>query len=125
MTIMPSAVGAVAAPYKVDISCGQNIGRVSSEWFSRPDDERFLSLPDICHHVHARVDAATTHMAESQAIRVVARRGEPERLDLVVPGCDTDVALTHWSFGQLLWSLVGAPASYLRGLPAMLAGINL
>jgi hypothetical protein len=26
--------------YKVDISRGQRIGRVSSEWFSRPDDER-------------------------------------------------------------------------------------
>ncbi len=31
---------------------------------------------------------------------------------------------THWSFGQLA-SLVGAPAGYLRGLPAPIAGINL
>jgi hypothetical protein len=124
MTIMPSAVGAATAPYKVDISRGRNIGRVSSEWFSRPDDERFLSLPDLYDHVRARADAATTHMAESRAIRVVARSGEPERLGLVVPGCDTDVAPTHWSFAQLC-SLVGAPASYLRSLPAMLAGINM
>ncbi|HNS88172.1 MAG TPA: DUF932 domain-containing protein, partial [Parvularculaceae bacterium] len=34
------------------------------------------------------------------------------------------VAPTHWSFGQL-GSLVGAPASYLRQLPAPLAAINL
>lgn len=34
------------------------------------------------------------------------------------------VAPTNWSFGQLC-SLVGAPASYLRQLPAALAGINL
>ncbi|HBS35064.1 MAG TPA: DUF932 domain-containing protein, partial [Parvularcula sp.] len=34
------------------------------------------------------------------------------------------VAPTHWSFGQLS-SLVGAPASYLRQLPAPLAAINL
>lgn len=27
------------AGFKVDISRGQRIGRVSSEWFSRPDDE--------------------------------------------------------------------------------------
>ena len=33
-----------SAGYKVDISRGERIGRVSSEWFSRPDDERFLSL---------------------------------------------------------------------------------
>ena len=40
------ALGAppVAAGYKVDISRGERIGRVSSEWFSRPDDERYLSL---------------------------------------------------------------------------------
>ena len=34
------------------------------------------------------------------------------------------MAPTHWSFGQLC-SLVGAPSSYLRQLPAPLAGINL
>src|SRR5690606_31749950 len=34
------------------------------------------------------------------------------------------VAPTHWSFGQLA-ALVGAPAAYLRQLPAPLAGINL
>jgi hypothetical protein len=33
-----------AGGYKVDVSRGQRIGRVSSEWFSRPDDERYLSL---------------------------------------------------------------------------------
>jgi hypothetical protein len=31
--------------YKVDVSRGQRIGRVSSEWFNRPDDERYLSSP--------------------------------------------------------------------------------
>lgn len=36
--------------YKVDISRGECVGRVSSEWFSRPDDKRFLSLtlPLLC-----------------------------------------------------------------------------
>ena len=37
----------VRGGYKVDVSRGQRIGRVSSEWFSRPDDERFLSLGDL------------------------------------------------------------------------------
>jgi hypothetical protein len=36
----------VTGSYKVDVSRGQRIGRVSSEWFSRPDDERYLSLAD-------------------------------------------------------------------------------
>ena len=58
---------------------------------------------------------------ESAAIRVEASRDDAERLALMLPGSD---APTHWSFGQLA-SLVGAPAAYLRQLPAPLAGINL
>src|SRR5690349_15653476 len=34
---------ALRGGYKVDPSRGNHQGRVSSEWFSRPDDERFLS----------------------------------------------------------------------------------
>ena len=33
--------------YKVDVSRDGHNGRVSSEWFSRPDDEKFLSLSDL------------------------------------------------------------------------------
>jgi hypothetical protein len=43
---------------------------------------------------------------------------------LIVPGRDEPLAPTHWSFGQLC-TLVGAPTSYLRQLPAALCGINL
>ena len=43
---------------------------------------------------------------------------------LIVPGRDEPVAPTHWSFGQMC-SLVGAPAGYLRQLPAPLAAINM
>ncbi len=38
------AASAASGAYKVDITRGERIGRVSSEWFSRPDDERYLSL---------------------------------------------------------------------------------
>ncbi|MER8349311.1 DUF932 domain-containing protein, partial [Acinetobacter baumannii] len=68
--------------------------------------------------------AATTRIVESRAVRVEARSDNPERLSLLVPGSDLPVAPTNWSFGQMC-SLVGAPASYLRDLPAALAGINL
>jgi hypothetical protein len=30
----------ISGGYKVDVSRGTNVDRVSSEWFSRPDDER-------------------------------------------------------------------------------------
>ncbi|NDV87411.1 DUF932 domain-containing protein [Aurantimonas aggregata] len=113
-----------SAGYKVDISRGERIGRVSSEWFSRPDDERYLSLSDLYAAVRARADQATARTVESRAIRVEASRDNAERLALIVPGRDESVAPTHWSFGQMC-SLVGAPAGYMRQLPAPLAGINM
>ena len=114
----------VSGGYRVDISRGQNVSRVSSEWFSRPDDERYLSLSELHDSVRRRADRATTRIVESRAVRVEARSDNPERLSLVVPGEDRPIAPTNWSFGQLA-SLVGAPASYLRTLPAALAGINM
>ena len=110
--------------YKVDVSRGQRIGRVSSEWFNRPADERYLSLTDLHNSVKRRSERSKTRIVESEAIRVEASRDNPERLTLMLPGAHQPVAPTHWSFGQLS-SLVGAPAAYLRQLPAPLAGINL
>lgn len=110
--------------YKVDVRRGERIGRVSSEWFSRPADERYLSLPDLFSAVTRRTERSRTRTVESAAIRVEANRGDAERLTLLLPGVDAPVAPTHWSFGQLA-SLVGAPAAYLRQLPAPLAAINL
>ncbi|QBF31850.1 DUF932 domain-containing protein [Thalassococcus sp. S3] len=110
--------------YKVDVSRGGHNGRVSSEWFSRPDDEKFLSLSELYASVKGRAARSRTRTLESAAIRVEAHRDDPEKLALVLPEAETPVAPTHWSFGQLA-SLVGAPAAYLRQLPAPLAGINL
>lgn len=110
--------------FKVDISRGERIGRVSSEWFSRPDDERFLSLLDLHHAVSIRTERARVRTIETADIRVEATRDNAERISLIVPGGREPLAPTHWSYGQLC-SLVGAPASYMRQLPAPLAAINL
>ena len=114
----------VSTGFRVDVSRGSLNGRVSSEWFSRPDDERYLSLTELYDSVKARADRAKARTVESRAVRVEASRDNAERLSLIVPGQEQSVAPTHWSFGQLC-SLVGAPASYMRQLPAPLAGINL
>ncbi len=110
--------------YKVDVSRGTRIGRVSSEWYSRPDDERFLSLSDLQASVRSRAERSRTRAVECATIRVEAAREDPETLTLALPGGEAALAPTHWSFGQLA-SLVGAPAAYLRQLPAPLAAINL
>ncbi|MCL4068919.1 hypothetical protein M3484_20370 [Pseudomonas sp. GX19020] len=110
--------------YKVDVSRGERNGRISSEWFSRPDDERYLSLDDLWASVKARSDRSRTRIVETARIHVDASRDNAERLQLILPRADAPVVPTHWAFGQLA-SMVGAPASYLRQLPAPLAGINL
>ena len=110
--------------YKVDVGRGQRIGRVSSEWFSRPADQRYLSLTELMAAVKGRAERSRTRTVESAAIRVEAHRDDPERLALVLPDAEHPLAPTHWSFGQLA-SLVGAPAAYMRQLPAPLAAINL
>ncbi|WP_334184853.1 DUF932 domain-containing protein [Novosphingobium sp.] len=117
-----SAAG--SAPYRVDISKGRNVSRVSSEWFSRPPDERFLSLDDLYASVLARGQVASTRVVESKGIKVCADAGDPDALTLIPTDGLEPVAPTNWSFGQLC-SLVGAPASYLRNLPGALAGVNL
>ena len=114
----------VSNGFRVDVSRGERVGRVSSEWFSRPDDERYLGLTDLHDAVRRRADRAQARTVESRAVRVEASRDNSERLALIVPGRDEPVMPTHWSFGQLC-GLVGAPSSYLRQLPAPLAGINL
>lgn len=110
--------------YKVDVGRGQRVGRVSSEWFNRPADERYLSLSDLMASVQGRAERSRTRTVESAAIRVEASRDDAEQLTLMLPGAESLAAPTHWSFGQLA-SIVGAPATYLRQLPAPLAGINL
>ena len=107
--------------YKVDVSRGTNVDRVSSEWFSRPDDERYLSLDDLFSSVKGRAERSRTRTVESAAIRVEAHRDNPDKLCLVLPGADEPIAPTHWSFGQLS-SLVGAPAAYPPALPEELLG---
>ena len=112
---------AVSSGFRVDVSRGQRIGRVSSEWFSRPDDERYLNLPDLYEAVRGHAERAQARTVESRAIKVEANRDNPERLALTVPGRDEPVAPTHWSFGQLC-TLVGTPTSYLRNSRQRFAG---
>jgi len=83
-----------------------------------------LSLTELYDAVKSRADRAKARTVESRAVRVEASRENAERLSLIVPGQEQPIAPTHWSFGQLC-SLVGAPAKYLRELPAPLAGINM
>ena len=118
-----NAVAAVTAPFKIDAFKGSRDGRVSSQWFSRPDDQRFLSLDDLYEKVQARAERSDTRIVDVNQIRINASRDDADKLTMNLDG-DVEVTPSHWSFGQLA-GLVGAPAGYLRKLPASLAAINL
>lgn len=94
--------------------------QANHQWTTRPADERFWTVAD------AKLARAQTR----------ARSFDVERLlgDLRVEAIDGDVRivsrkgnpaeLTHHSFGQLA-QVAGAPASYLRRLPATLTAQNI
>jgi len=106
----------VTAGFRVDMLRGERIGRASSEWFSRPHDERYLSLGALHDALRSRAERATARTVETRAIRVEAKVNDVSRLALALPGRDAPVSPTHWSFGQLC-GLVGAPSGYLRSFP--------
>jgi hypothetical protein len=87
--------------YRVDVSRGERVGRVSSEWFSRPADERYLSLNELARTVRDRTDRSRTRVVESALIHVEANRAVPERLALMLPGSDTPVAPTTGASASL------------------------
>ena len=118
-----NAIGTIS-PFKVDPGRGEQNSRVSSEWFSRPADERYLDLDTLFKSVSRRAEHSCTRTVESHEVRVQASPNEADALAVILPGSDTPLVPTNWSFGQLC-SLVGAPAGYLRDMPAALAGINL
>jgi len=68
------------AGFKVDVSRGQRVSRVSSEWFSRPDDERYLSLSELYGAVRSRADRASARTVESRLVRVEASRDDDARM---------------------------------------------
>ena len=71
----------VSGGWKVDVNRGERLGRVSSEWFSRPDDERYLSLSELADSVRGRSERSRTRVVETATpalIRAIRPRF-PER----------------------------------------------
>jgi len=89
----------------------------SKQWAIRPRDERFLSLEDVESSMLARRERSVE--GTMPLARLDVRSTDLVDGDIVVSGS----ALTHNSFGQLC-QRVGAPAGYLRKLPAeMVSGL--
>lgn len=96
------------------------IFKAHDQWAKRPKDEQFTSIRSLYDATKAyaatagekqvKIGTLRTEVHEG-AVKIFGKGGQP-------------ASLTHWSFGQLA-ARVGAPAGYLRNLPATLAAQNL
>lgn len=95
--------------------------KASNQWMSRPADERFTSLTALHDHCDHQRSLSRARVMESRELRAEPLSGDPEHKAIVLRGPEGNTAdFTHWSFGQLA-RLGGAPADYVRTLPAPLA----
>jgi hypothetical protein len=87
----------------------------STQWATRPADQRFTSLTALHAHVSTVRDRSHAKALSSRALTAVPVDGDHRVLAVVGPnGGPVDV--THWAFTQLA-QRAGAPAGYLRESP--------
>lgn len=93
--------------------------QANRQWSTRPADERFTSLLDLAAHCDEMRAKSAQKTLSSRGIQAAPVEGDGRALVCVGPNGGA-VGLTHWSFGQLA-QRAGAPAGYLRTLPAPMA----
>jgi hypothetical protein len=95
---------------------------LNAQWASRPDDQRFLTVEALHAAVSARRQRAGEVGSAAEHLRIIPA----ESGDLIL-GDATGKRfgkLTNWAFGQLC-QRAKAPAGFLRGLPPVMAAMNL
>jgi len=92
--------------------------QASTQWMTRPSDERFLSLDEL-HQF--KLDQKRNSRATAIANRGITAIPTDNHNGILIQGPNGHaVEPNHWSFGQLA-SLAKAPAGYLRTLPSDMA----
>jgi len=99
-----------------------NLMEVNHNWASRPADQRYLSVSELYQAVKERRENSRERGVAVEHLAVHATEGN--NLRLLAPGGEDLGEMTHFAFGQLC-ARAGAPAKYLRSLPAELAQIPL
>ena len=90
----------------------------NKNWASRPAEERFLNLDAMQDHFDILRDHSRSAVVSSRA--VYARPTTDNKGLLIAGPSGAEYTPTHHAFGQLA-ALAGAPAGYLRNLPAPMA----
>lgn len=100
----------------VNIHAGASKGDLSSQWFSRPADQRFLSLSDLYDAKKKQWDESTQLTIANRKLEAVAP--EPQspadfsKLTFGLPN-GAEVNSSHWAFGQVC-GLAQLPANIFR-----------
>lgn len=100
---------------------------VSAQWYSRPADQKFLSLDEMLRFKQEDAARMNSRIVNTHKMKIIGEMDEtnPSTGQIFVEYTDenrqeNESTPTNWSFGQLA-QLSGAPGGYLRDLPAPLA----
>ena len=98
-----------------------NLYEANRQWATRPQDQRFWDLNEMLEVTRSYHRTAVTRTATADQLDV-----QPVGDDVVITSKSSNAkaAFSHFSFGQFS-RLLGAPAEYLRQLPANLVADNL
>ena len=94
----------------------QHIMAAAAQWSSRPAEERFRSLADMQVNLQARKERSS----ETGALPIPTMRVMTAGENLALANDKGAAILNNYTLGQLAQG-IGAPAGYLRTLPAELA----
>ena len=102
--------------------------QLASNYASRPEDERFDTLEQLVAFANADCQGMTSRVVDTHKLNIVGELDEENikqgdlRVEYDCPKTGQLVSSepTNWSAGQLA-TLAGAPAGYIKDLPAPLA----
>jgi hypothetical protein len=94
--------------------------QASTQWANRPADERFTSLTEMQEHFRVVRDESQSFVSVNKRVQLAPTGVKTMVVEVEGAPISGPVAPTHHAFGQLA-QLVGAPAGYLRNLPAPIA----
>lgn len=96
--------------------------QASTQWANRPADERFTSLTELLEHTRAQRENSVARVLANRRVMAAPVDNDETGKGLVIVERQSGAPAlpSHWAFGQLC-GRVGAPAGYLRTLPAAMA----
>lgn len=101
-------------------AASSTITRASHEWWTRPSDERYLTLDDLYRATYAHADQSQVRTIPNATL--LAQGSETPGGELMIGHEDLGILTpTHWSLGQLA-TISRTPAKWIREIARAPAG---